>query len=112
MSLALARWWMVLVGGIILGGGLFLHGVQASAIYVREEAANTFFLWRWIGSITFPFQDDATQLALWLNEVPRSMIEESGRDAWTLIAIGCLLVLLSPCCKAKRKRARKHRRAT
>ena len=103
---------MVLVGGMILGAGLFLHGINASAEYVREEAANTFFLWRWIGNITFPFQDDASQLALWLNQVPPAMIDESGRDAWTLIVVGCFLVALSPCCRAKHGKTRQRRRAT
>lgn len=112
MALTLARWWMVLVGGIILGAGLFLYGVNVSAQYVREEAANTFFLWRWIGHITFPFQDDATKLALWLHQVPSEMIDESGRDAWTLIVVGSLLVVLSPCCRSRSKRTKQHRRAT
>ncbi len=112
MALALARWWLVLVGGMVLGAGLFLHGINASAEYLREEVANTFFLWRWIGNITFPFQDDATKLALWLNQVPPAMLDESNRDAWTLIAIGCMLVVLSPCCREKTKKTRQRRRAT
>jgi hypothetical protein len=100
---------MVLLGGIFLGGGLFLHGLVASAEYFRSEVANTFFLWRWIGSITFPFQDDTTRLALWLHEVPRPMVGESARSAWTLIAIGGLLAVLSPFCRQREKRGRKKR---
>ncbi len=107
MGLAIARWWMVLLGGVFLGAGLFLHGLVASAEYFRAEASNTFFLWRWIGSVTFPFQDDSTRLALWLHEVPRPMVGESARSAWTMIAIGGMLALLSPFCRPRQGRGRK-----
>ncbi|MDP6929231.1 MAG: hypothetical protein QF412_05970, partial [Planctomycetota bacterium] len=76
--LRLVRWWVVLLGGIFLGAGLFLHGQVAVAFFMRESAQDTFFLWRWVGQITFIFQDETTKAALWMNEIPEEVIRESS----------------------------------
>ena len=105
-GLRLARWWLVLLGGTLLGGGLVLHAQVALARHAREEVQRTFFLWRGIGQLTFIFQDDRTKLALWMNEVPPNVLRESDRGAWTLIVLGGVLALAAPMCTRGRTRRR------
>ncbi len=106
MGLKLARFWMLLIGGVLLGGGLVLHGQIKFAEVCREQVQGTFFLWRAIGQVTFVFQDDQTKLALWLNEVPTDVMRESDRAAWTLVIIGGVFAVVSCACCSRRKRAR------
>ena len=94
--LRLVRWWVVLLGGIFLGAGRFLHGQVAVAFFMREAAQDTFFLWRWVGQITFIFQDETTKAALWMNEIPEEVIRESSRAAWFLVVAGGAMALLGP----------------
>ena len=64
------RWFAVLLGGLLLGCGMTLHGQVALARYMREEVAHTFVLWRAIGQATFYFQGGETRMALAMTEVP------------------------------------------
>ncbi len=91
MVLRVARWWLTLLGGVLLGMGLVLHGQVAAVLYAREEVEGTFFLWRWIGKLTFAFQDSKTQTALTAHDFRVSLIREADRGAWTLVAIGVIL---------------------
>jgi len=91
MVLRVARWWLTLLGGVLLGMGLVLHGQVATVYYVRKEVEGTFFLWRWIGELTFAFQDSTTKTALAAHDFPVSLIREADRGAWTLVAIGVIL---------------------
>ncbi len=84
---------MSVLGGMLIGAGLVLHGQVAFAEYIRDEVENTFALWRGIGSLTFMFQGDQTKMALWLYDVPPSVMLESNRAAWTLIAIGLVCAI-------------------
>lgn len=96
MPLSVVRWLLTLLGGVLLGGGLVLHGQVAMARYMRSEVDGTFFLWRAIGKVTFLFQDEVTRSALVLNDLPPQVLKESDRAAWTLVVIGALLVLAVP----------------
>lgn len=89
--LRVAQWWLTLLGGVLLGMGLVLHGQVATVHYMREEVAGTFFLWRWIGKLTFAFHDSATQAALTAHDFPTTLILEADRGAWTLVAVGVIL---------------------
>jgi hypothetical protein len=91
MVLRVARWWLTLLGGVLLGMGLVLHGQVMWTRYIRNEVENTFILWRGIGKLTFVFQDTATKTALTAHEFPASLINEADRAAWTLVAIGVIL---------------------
>lgn len=91
MVLRIARWWLTLIGGVLLGMGLVLHGQVAMVYYLRNEVEGTFFLWRWIGKLTFAFQDSETQTALTAADFRVSLIREADRGAWTLVAIGVIL---------------------
>ena len=104
MLVRLTRWWSVLFGGVLFGAGLVLHGQLAFALDMREEVQGTFFLWRAFGQITFIFQEEVVQTALWLNEVPDRVIAESDRAAWTLLVVGALLAASSAFYRRKRKR--------
>jgi hypothetical protein len=95
MGHALARWWVTILGGILIGGGLVLHGQIAFAKSCRSEVGSVFFLWRGVGQVTFIFQDDRTKLALWLNEIPEQVLVESDRAAWTLVVLGSVLAVTS-----------------
>ena len=91
-----ARWFFAVLGGVLLGGGLVLHGQVALARQMRKEVDNTFFLWRAIGEATFAFQTDEVRMALWMNEVPEPAIKESDRAAWVLVVVGGLIGLTGP----------------
>ncbi len=93
--LSVARWWMSVLGGMLIGAGLVLHGQVAVARFIREEVENTFVLWRGIGNLTFMFQGDQTQMALWLFDIPVRVITESNRAAWTLVAVGLIFSFTS-----------------
>ncbi len=109
MWVALVRWWVIVLGGALLGAGLVLHAQVALAHHSREQVQSVFFLWRGIGQLTFVFQDDTTKMALWLNEVPDEVLVESDRGAWTLVVIGVVLAVtaffIHPKTKKKPKRA-------
>lgn len=89
--LALLRWFTVMLGGLLLGIGLTLHGQVALARYMRQEVDNTFVLWRAIGQATFYFQGGETRMALAMSEVPEEALRESDRAAWVLVIIGGLV---------------------
>lgn len=92
----LARWLCAVLGGVILGGGLVLHGQVAMARYMREEVDSTFFLWRAIGRATFAFQGGDTQMALAMSNVPEAALVESDRAGWVLVIVGSLIALTAP----------------
>jgi hypothetical protein len=102
----LARWWVVLLGGVLLGAGLCLHGQLAIARQLRAEARSTFFLWRGVGQLTFIFQDDVTKAALWMNEVPDDVIRESDAAAWSLVFLGALVAVAATGIQGKATRRR------
>lgn len=107
MVLRFVRWWVVLLGGVLLGVGLCLHGQLAVAEHLRDQAQSTFFLWRGIGQLTFIFQDEVTQAALWMHDVPETVMRESDRAAWTLVVIGLLMSTMAPLLHARAKRRRR-----
>ena len=86
--LAIARFWAVFLGGALFGAGILLHAQVVCLRMAREEVSNTFVVWRFIGSLTFAFQDDLTQAAIWADEVPEAVIRESDRAGWTLMVLG------------------------
>ena len=107
MWIRLVRWWGVLLGGVLLGAGLCLHGQLAVAMELRDNAQNTFILWRAVGQITFIFQDEVTQAALWMHEVPDSVVRESDRVAWTMVVIGALIASAAPLLHGKRRKRKR-----
>ncbi|MBL8753403.1 MAG: hypothetical protein JNK15_08895 [Planctomycetes bacterium] len=94
--LAIARWFFAVLGGLLGGAGLMLHGQVAFARYVKKEVDSTFFLWRAIGDATFAFQGGETRMALAMGEVPDDALKESDRAAWVLVIVGGLLTITSP----------------
>lgn len=94
--LALARWFFAVLGGLLLGAGLTLHGQVAFARYAKKEVDSTFFLWRAIGDATFAFQGGETQMALAMSTVPDAALRESDRAAWVLVIVGGLVTLAAP----------------
>ena len=91
MVLRVARWWLTLLGGVLLGMALVLHGQVMAVQHMRNEVSSTFALWRGIGKLTFAFQDSKTQTALLAHDFPVILIREADRAAWTLAAIGVIL---------------------
>ena len=109
MPLHIVRWWVALVGGVLLGAGLVLHGQIACALLAKDEVDSVFFLWRAIGQLTFFYQTEVTQAALWLEEIPDGVLRESDRAAWTLAVLGSAVTLSSLFMKAvpRKKKAAK-----
>lgn len=103
MMLRLLRWWLAVLGGVLIGGGLVLHGQVAVALYMREEVDSLFFLWRGIGKLTFMFQDEVTQAALTVSEVPKQVLVEADRLAWVLVVIGTVCVVTAPFVRRHKK---------
>ncbi len=87
------RWLLTLFGGVLAGAGLVLHGQVALAHVMREEVANTFFLWRAVGEATIFLQGGDVRFAFALREVPAEVLTESDTAAWTLVAVGGLVAL-------------------
>lgn len=96
MVLGIVRWLFAVLGGLAIGGGLVLHGQVAMARFMRQEVADTFFLWRAIGDATFAFQGGEVRLALAMSEIPEDALIESDRAAWVLVIIGGLIALTAP----------------
>jgi hypothetical protein len=94
--LRVVRWLCAVLGGVILGAGLVLHGQVAMARYMRNEVEHTFFLWRAIGEATFSFQGEETRMALAMAEVPEAALKESDRAGWVLVVVGSLIALTGP----------------
>ncbi len=105
--LAFARWFFALLGGLLLGAGLTLHGQVAFARYVKKEVDGTFFLWRAIGEATFTFQGGETQMALAMGTVPDEALKESDRAAWVLVIVGGLIALTAPLLRGSKVRSAK-----
>jgi hypothetical protein len=101
--LGILRWFLVLLGGTILGAGLTLHGQVALARYMRDEVEHTFALWRALGHATFYFQGGETRMALAMSEVPPEALAESDRAAWVLVAIGILLACCGPLIRGRKR---------
>jgi len=109
--LGYSRWLVVLVGGMLIGVGMTLHGQVALARYMREEVDKTFVLWRAIGDATFYFQGGETRMALAMKEVPEEALRESNRAAWVICMVGGLFALCGPLIR-KSKTAAKRKRPT
>ncbi len=97
------RWFLILLGGVLIGCGLTLHGQVALARHARAEVENTFVLWRAIGEATFYLQGGETRLALAMREVPAESLKESDRVAWVLIALGGLLAVTVPLWRVRQR---------
>lgn len=94
--LRLMRWLFVVLGGVLIGVGLALHGQVALARHMRQEVDRTFVLWRALGQATFAFQGGETRMALAMKEVPEPALRESDRAAWVLIVVGGLIAVTGP----------------
>lgn len=105
--LALARWFFVLLGGLLVGAGLVLHGQVALARHMRQEVGDTFFLWRALGDATFAFQGGETRMALAMAEVPEAALVASDRAAWVLLVVGGLVALTGPLLRRPRSPAKR-----
>ena len=89
------RWCLTLLGGVLIGASLVLHGQLTVACHLRDEVDHTFFLWRAVGRLTFMFQGDTIQSALILGDLPERVLVESERAAWSLLFAGVILLLAS-----------------
>jgi hypothetical protein len=94
--LRVVRWLFAVLGGVIVGAGLVLHGQVAMARFMRNEVESTFFLWRAIGDATFAFQGEETRMALAMAEVPEAALNESSRAGWVLVVVGSVIALTAP----------------
>ena len=90
------RWLLVVIGGILAGAGLALHGQVALARYMKGEVDRTFVLWRALGQATFAFQGGETRVALAVKEVPDEALQHSDRAAWVLVIVGGLISVTGP----------------
>ncbi len=104
------RLWLVFSGGMLVGAGLVLHAQVAMAEYVRDEVQSVFFLWRGVAQLTFIFQGDMVQAALFLNDVPPEVLVHSDRMAWTLSLFGVLFLITAP--QIRKRRAKRKRGTT
>ena len=103
MAITMARWWLLLCGGVLIGMGLLLHGQVWSMHSLREEVRGTFFLWRALGQLTFVFQDDLTTAALWAHECPAEVLDESERAATAMLVLGALCAVGSTLLRATKR---------
>lgn len=90
------RWFLTLLGGVLLGGGVVLHGQVALVRAMTNEVHQTFFLWRAIGRATIFLQGGDVQMAFAMTEVPPEVLRECDFAAWTLVAVGALIAIAAP----------------
>lgn len=96
MLIRLMRWFLVLLGGVLLGAGLFLHGQVAVARDIRRQVDDTFFLWREVGKATFFIQSSDHRIGLTLAEVPEDVLAMSNRTGWILVCFGLAMAVATP----------------
>lgn len=96
MMLGIARWLFTVLGGLLVGAGIVLHGHVALARHMQDEVANTGFVWRALGEATFAFQSGDIRMALAMKEVPEEALQHSTNAAWMLIVVGGLIALTGP----------------
>jgi uncharacterized membrane protein len=107
------RWFAILLGGVLLGAGLVLHGQVALARQLRDEVDQTFVLWRAVGESTVFLQGDDVRMALAMAEVPPHVLRRSDVVAWTLVGVGLLVAAVAPLLIARRlARGRDRRRVS
>ncbi len=94
-SALFVKWVLHLLGGVLIGMGLLLWGQAEFLSYVRHEVEGTFFLFRWIGKVSFVFMSSPTKVALALSDIPPEAVRESVGWAKFFLAAGGALVLLS-----------------
>ena len=107
MLTRLVRWCMLLLGGLVAGAGVCLHGQVVVARAMRDQVEHTFVVWQWIGEATFWFQSDVTQVALWTKQLPEGVLRNSDMAAWTLMGVGAGIVLLTPFLGHRQRRRRR-----
>ena len=94
--LGIARWLFTLLGGLLLGAGLVLHGQVALARHMKHQVESTGWVWRALGEATFAFQSDDRRMAMAMQEVPEAALKESDRAAWVVVIVGSLVALTGP----------------
>ena len=101
------RWCLVFAGGMLFGAGLLSCAQVAMAEHVRDAGESVFFLWQGLAQLTFVFQGDPSQTALFLAGLPERVLVESNRLAWTLTIVGLLFVVCAPQVRKRRKKRRR-----
>lgn len=101
------RWFLTLLGGVLLGAGLVLHGQVALVRAMTNEVQQTFFLWRAIGEATIFLQGGDVQMAMAMTEVPPEVLRECDFAAWTLVAVGVLIAVTAPLLPRGRRSAKR-----
>jgi len=94
--LGIARWLFTVLGGLLVGAGIVLHGQVALARHMQQEVDNTGFVWRALGEATFAFQSGDIRMALAMREVPEEALQHSTNAAWVLVIVGGLIALTGP----------------
>jgi hypothetical protein len=94
--ISLARWWMSVIGGILIGVGLLLCCQIHVVRHLRQQVEDAFFFRRWVGKVTFVAQTYDVQTALVLNKINESTIQECERIAIALLALGSACALSVP----------------
>jgi len=105
-ALLLARGLINLLGGVLIGVGLFLWGQALFVEHVKAEVADTFFLLRWVGKISFIFMRVDDKLFLSISEIPDEAVAESIRWAKGLLISGACITLFSLFLQAPPERAK------
>jgi hypothetical protein len=90
------RWCLVLLGGVLIGAGLELHGFVAIVHHMVNEVDNTFFLFRAVGRATSFLLGGDQRMALAIKEVPPEVVAECARSGYVLMIVGALLALTAP----------------
>jgi hypothetical protein len=94
--LGIARWLFTLLGGLLLGAGLVLHGQVALARHMKNQVESTGWVWRALGEATFAFQSGDVRMAMAMQEVPDAALKQSDRAAWVVVIVGSLIALTGP----------------
>ncbi|GDY03497.1 hypothetical protein LBMAG49_28260 [Planctomycetota bacterium] len=103
MVARIARWWLLLIGGILLGAGMELHGLVAIAHRMVDEVDQTFPLFVAIGRATIFLLGNDQRIALMLKDVPPDVLDECTRSGFILMTVGGLFAVTAPILRGPRQ---------
>jgi hypothetical protein len=84
---------LLFTGGLTLGIGLLMIAQIELLESLRNEADKAGSFWRGLGHLTFGWQDDTTQTALWAHEMPTGFVSEARVVAWVWLGVGFVSLL-------------------
>ncbi len=102
----LFAWCCTVVGGVLIGAGLFLWAQLSGIRYAREQHEDLNFMEKFLGKLTFLWRSLDEKLVLAIGDVPDSYLVRCELLANTFAVIGLVVLALPLVVKPRRRRQR------